>query len=250
MTIESVYDLSIEVHLLKKKHNIEEFYDNINKLLGDAGIEPIEAASPKSTLTLEDRITINYGKMIANTLDRDEVTLDDLDDYCKSSEFDNYTQKQESILKEVWDMSKEYSYTEFVNKCNSLRKEFFEERIDYLSTQFMSGPMGVMSLVFAQTRVPEVLLGEWIRSTLRKEEGPVPVKYEDLNGEIKEVSLIHTEKTPPEGRIHGQNPCDSFLIDNFFDGENWVEIPVKMIISIENNDLPDIDFGGGGNVLA
>ena len=32
MTIESVYDLSIEVHLLKKKHNIEEFYDNINKL--------------------------------------------------------------------------------------------------------------------------------------------------------------------------------------------------------------------------
>ncbi len=217
MTIESVYDLSIEVHLLKKKHNIEEFYDNINKLLGDAGIEPIEADSPKSTLTLEDRITINYGKMIANTLDRDEVTLDDLDDYCKSSEFDNYTQKQESILKEVWDMSKEYSYTEFVNKCNSLRKEFFEERIDYLSTQFMSGPM---------------------------------VKYEDLNGEIKEVSLIHTEKTPPEGRIHGQNPCDSFLIDNFFDGENWVEIPVKMIISIENNDLPDIDFGGGGNVLA
>ena len=80
MSINSVNDLSIEVHLLKKKHNIEEFYDNINKLLKDAGIEPIEADSPKSTLTLEDRITINYGKMIANTLDRDEVTLDDLDE--------------------------------------------------------------------------------------------------------------------------------------------------------------------------
>jgi len=99
MSIDSVNDLSIEVHLLKKKHNIEEFYDNINKLLKDAGIEPIEADSPKSTLTLEDRITINYGKKIANTLDREEVTLDGLDDYCKSPEFDNYTQNRNLFSK-------------------------------------------------------------------------------------------------------------------------------------------------------
>ena len=250
--VDSANDLSIEVFLLKKKYDVDAFYTVVNELLDEFGIDAIEDDSPENLMSVEDRITVNIGKKITNELkeNRNKMNDETIDEFVCSNEFGDQLKMQDEILKQVWNIAKTYRYTNFVEECNDLRKNFMEERSSYISHQF-SGTAGILSVVFAQTRVPEKLFSVWLRTTIEKKEGYVAIQYEGLDGKIYNVNVIHTDDEPPKEKIVGQNPCDSFMLQYFWDSKKWIEIPIKMIISVDNNDCMDIDFNDdGGNILA
>ena len=249
--VDSANDLSIEVYLLKKKYDVETFYTVVNELLNEFGIEAIEDDSADNLMSVEDRITVNIGKKITDELreNRKHMDNDSIDEFVHSGEFSDQLEMQNTILKRVWNIAKTYRYTNFVEECNSLRKNFMEERSSYISQQF-GGGAGILSVVFAQTRVPEKLFSLWLRTTIEKKDGPVAIQYEGLDGNIYNVDVYHTDQKEPEEKIIGQNPCDSFMLQYFWDNKKWIEIPIKMIISVDNNDCMDIDFNDdGGNIL-
>ena len=250
--VDSANDLSIEVFLLKKKYDVDTFYTAVNKLLNEFGVDAIDNDSPENLMSVEDRITLNIGKKITEELKENRKKMNDetIDEFVCSNEFGDQLKMQDEILNQVWNIAKMYRYITFVEECNNLRKNFMDERSSYISHQFI-GTAGILSVVFAQTRVPEKLFSVWLRTTIEKKEDYVAIQYEGLDGKIYNVDIIHTDDDPPKEKIVGQNPCDSFMLQYFWNGSEWIEIPVKMIISVDNNDCMDIDFNDdGGNILA
>lgn len=230
----SLTDLIISIHELNKKYNISGFESEIKTIFK----------------------TLSWDLKKINSFIQNEETFFEDNDIDLEVE-DISPEMLQTCVNEYLALSKKYQYDKYVKEGSKLRKKFLDDRKTYL--------FGKMKYVVEKKIVLSDLeklhidyhqqhsISTWIDKSLKKMHPDVfTIKYEDTDGKIKVVEAQHhkvefTEEyvdAPLIDRIIGTTLFDSFLLHSFYDinKKNWVYVPTKLIISIENKRVTEDTF--------
>ena len=164
----------------------------------------------------------------------------------------------EKVVKISKKLNTKYKFHEFAVEAEAARKAFLDHRNEYFSIKATKGKEkeSGFNAFIDQTCVPDVMLAAWInRILMRIYPYCLRIKYEDLNGEVKETRISHREpivtydyvECPLLARYHGKNNYDRFMLYSFYDANKcqWTYIPLRLIIDLtspEGINIYDIDI--------
>lgn len=237
MVVGSLNDLSITIHEIGKRYNIQNYIDEF-----------------KTSLTAEvnakfwdefDTLRTSTGSEIINPLEK--IML------LSSLITDDELEKVTKINKRL---DQKYSYSNFVKECESARQAFLRERKTYFSMKVAKkhsedSGNGGLGTYLDITGMTDVMLGEWLDMLLEKiYPNHLDIEYEDLNGKRVKTRISHRVcvvgkdyiEAPLIDRYHGSNAYDQFYLHSVYDikKRKWVYIPMRLIVSVKSEDI-DID---------
>lgn len=237
MVVGSLNDLSITIHEIGKRYNIQNYIDEF-----------------KTSLTAEvnakfwdefDTLRTSTGSEIINPLEK--IML------LSSLITDDELEKVTKINKRL---DQKYSYSNFVKECESARQAFLRERKTYFSMKVAKkhsedSGNGGLGTYLDITGMTDVMLGEWLDMLLEKiYPNHLDIEYEDLNGKRVKTRISHRVcvvgkdyiEAPLIDRYHGSNAYDQFYLHSVYDikKRKWIYIPMRLIVSVKSEDI-DID---------
>ena len=234
MVVSSLNDLSITIHEIGKRYNIENYI-----------------AEFKTSMTTEvnpkfwdefDTLRSNSKSEIVNPLEKIIMM--------SSVISDDQLEKVSKINKRL---ELKYSFADFLKECESARQAFLRERKTYFSIKVAKkhtddSGNGAFSTYFDITGMTDVMLAEWIDLVLEKVyPGHLNIEYEDMDGKHIKTKITHRIcvigkefiEAPLIDRYHGSNAYDQFLLHSMYDikKRKWVYVPMRLIVSVKSDDL-------------
>lgn len=234
MVVNSLNDLSITIHEIGKRYNIQNYIDEF-----------------KSSLTTEvnpkfwdefDTLRHTTGCEVVNPLEK--IML------LSSVITDDELEKVSKINKRL---EQKYGYKDFVKECESARQAFLRERKAYFSMKVAKkhsddSGNGGLGTYFDITGMTDVMLAEWLDSLLEKiYPNHLDIEYEDMGGKKIKTKITHRVcvvgkdfvEAPLIDRYHGSNAYDQFYLHSVYDikKRKWVYIPMRLIVSVKSEEI-------------
>ena len=234
MVVNSLNDLSITIHEIGKRYNIQDYIDEF-----------------KSSMTSEvnskfwdefDGLRSTTASEVVNPLEK--IML------LSSVITDDELEKVSKINKRL---DLKYSYTDFVKECESARQAFLRERKSYFSMKVAKkhsdeSGNGGLGTYFDITGMTDVMLAEWLDSLLEKiYPNHLDIEYEDMNGKRVKTKISHRIcvvgkdyiEAPLIDRYHGSNAYDQFYLHSVYDikKRKWIYLPMRLIINVKSEDI-------------
>lgn len=223
-SIPSANDLSIIIHQINKKYNVKGFFEEYISICDSLGGVNINE--------LEEKNSSEYDKMVFDKFLEDNKSNEDL-------------------ITSMRTLVEKYRYMEYLRECEYARKVFFAERKDYFRNEIVITSKS-RKPIFSDDRIEELAISSWIDSKLIEiDPNPMYVKYEDLDGKIKEVSIMHKNYVFHEDYIEGpmidkqsgHSNYDSFVLHSFYNKteKKWIYVPVKLIIKLHSPYVEELN---------
>lgn len=138
------------------------------------------------------------------------------------------------FIKALEKMDAKYNFHEFHDQGVCLRNAFDEERKEYLYNNILTQCIPIM--FFFPPEIADQFFEEWLEGVI-EEEDSVCLEYETLEGELVQVTVYHKEdeltedyvECRPINRFVGDTPYDAFMVRYFWNGEEWIAIPIHLI---------------------
>ncbi len=241
MVVNSLNDLSITIHQIGKKYNIQEYIDEFKTSM-TSEVNPNfwdDFDSLRSTTVSEVVNPLEKIMLLSSVITDEEL---------------------EKVTKINKRLDQKYSYTKFIKECESARQAFLRERKTYFSMKVAkkhsddSGNGGLGSY-FDITGMTDVMLAEWLDSLLEKiYPDHLDIEYEDMNGNRVKTKIIHKicvvtkdfVETPLIDRYHGSNAYDQFYLHSVYDikKRKWAYIPMRLIVGVRSDsiDIEDLEI--------
>lgn len=237
MVVQSLNDLSITIHEIGKRYDINNFVSEFKsyiKEINDTAWDEIDSIRPTDIIEVTPLEKI----LLLSTILSDE----DIQKVVKVSE----------------KLNAKYHYDIFSRECDAARNAFLEDRNEYFSMKAVNGgskpieKIGWLNSYVELTGMSDLMLGSWINKILERiHPYSLDVVYEDLNGKIIKTKIAHRNNVITDGfvecplipRYHGSNGYDQFLLNSFFDTKKnkWVYIPIRLIVTLSSPDGISID---------
>ena len=214
MLVNSLNDLSITIHEIGKRYNIQNYMEEFRTSM-TSEVNPIEKIIMMSSVISDDQL--------------------------------------EKVSKINKRLELKYSFADFLKECESARQAFLRERKTYFSIKVAKkhtddSGNGAFSTYFDITGMTDVMLAEWIDLVLEKVyPGPLNIEYEDMDGKHIKTKITHRIcvigkefiEAPLIDRYHGSNAYDQFLLHSMYDikKRKWVYVPMRLIVSVKSDDL-------------
>jgi uncharacterized protein (DUF2344 family) len=237
MVVNSLNDLSITIHEIGKRYNIQNYIDEFKTSL-------TSEVNPKFWEEFE---TLRYssGSEVVNPLEKIMLLSSVITD-----------EELEKVSKINKRLEQKYAYSDFVKECESARQAFLRERKTYFSMKVAKkhsddSGNGGLGTYFDITGMTDVMLAEWLDSMLEKiYPNHLDIEYEDMNGKRVKTKISHRVcvvgkdfvEAPLIDRYHGSNAYDQFYLHSVYDTKKrkWVYLPMRLIISVKSDEI-DID---------
>ena len=234
MLVNSLNDLSITIHEIGKRYNIQNYMEEFRTSM---------TSEVNSKFWDEfDALHSNSKSEIVNPLEKIIMM--------SSVISDDQLEKVSKINKRL---ELKYSFADFLKECESARQAFLRERKTYFSIKVAKkhtddSGNGAFSTYFDITGMTDVMLAEWIDLVLEKVyPGHLNIEYEDMDGKHIKTKITHRIcvigkefiEAPLIDRYHGSNAYDQFLLHSMYDikKRKWVYVPMRLIVSVKSDDL-------------
>jgi len=234
MLVNSLNDLSITIHEIGKRYNIQNYMEEFRTSM---------TSEVNSKFWDEfDALHSNSKSEIVNPLEKIIMM--------SSVISDDQLEKVSKINKRL---ELKYSFADFLKECESARQAFLRERKTYFSIKVAKkhtddSGNGAFSTYFDITGMTDVMLAEWIDLVLEKVyPGHLNIEYEDMDGKHVKTKITHRVcvigkefiEAPLIDRYHGSNAYDQFLLHSMYDikKRKWVYVPMRLIVSVKSDDL-------------
>lgn len=233
MVVRSLNDLSISIHEIGQKYQIQSYVDEFR--------DSLREISPNFWDNFETVRTTSAGEVV-NPLERilllsSIITDDELDRVCKINKR----------------LDQKYAYTRFLRECNNARQAFLRERGHYFSmrvAQKQSDQSGIGSY-FEVVGMTDIMLSEWLDAVLERiYPNHMEIEYETMDGSTISTEIAHRVcvvgreyvEAPLIDRYHGTNAYDQFLLHSVYDlrKRSWAYVPMRLIVSLRCEDI-DLD---------
>ena len=238
MVVSSLNDLSITIHEIGKRYNIENY-------IAEFKTSMTTEVNPKFWDEFNALRSASLGELI-NPLEKIVMMSSVISD----SELD----KVSKINKRL---EQKYGYRDFIKECESARQTFLRERNSYFAMKVAKKHSedtgnGGLGTYFDITGMTDSVLAEWLDLVLEKiYPSHLDIEYEDMNGKRIKTKINHRIcvigqeyiEAPLIDRYHGINAYDTFLLRSFYDfpKKKWIYIPVRLIISVTcEEDIKEI----------
>lgn len=234
MLVNSLNDLSITIHEIGKRYNIQNYMEEFRTSM-------TSEVNPKFWDEF-DTLRSNSKSEIVNPLEKIIMM--------SSVISDDQLEKVSKINKRL---ELKYSFADFLKECESARQAFLRERKTYFSIKVAKkhtddSGNGAFSTYFDITGMTDVMLAEWIDLVLEKVyPGHLNIEYEDMDGKHIKTKITHRIcvigkefiEAPLIDRYHGSNAYDQFLLHSMYDikKRKWVYVPMRLIVSVKSDDL-------------
>jgi len=234
MLVNSLNDLSITIHEIGKRYNIQNYMEEFRTSM-------TSEVNPKFWDEF-DTLRSNSKSEIVNPLEKIIMM--------SSVISDDQLEKVSKINKRL---ELKYSFADFLKECESARQAFLRERKTYFSIKVAKkhsddSGNGAFSTYFDITGMTDVMLAEWIDLVLEKVyPGHLNIEYEDMDGKHIKTKITHRVcvigkefiEAPLIDRYHGSNAYDQFLLHSMYDikKRKWVYVPMRLIVSVKSDDL-------------
>ena len=234
MLVNSLNDLSITIHEIGKRYNIQNYMEEFRTSM-------TSEVNPKFWDEF-DTLRSNSKSEIVNPLEKIIMM--------SSVISDDQLEKVSKINKRL---ELKYSFADFLKECESARQAFLRERKTYFSIKVAKkhtddSGNGAFSTYFDITGMTDVMLAEWIDLVLEKVyPGHLNIEYEDMDGKHVKTKITHRVcvigkefiEAPLIDRYHGSNAYDQFLLHSMYDikKRKWVYVPMRLIVSVKSDDL-------------
>jgi len=237
LVVKSLNDLSITIHEIGKRYDIDRYIDEFRSSMTKE-IDPkfwdeyeyLRSASSSDIINPMDKLMLLSGA----------ISDEDMDKVSKISKR----------------LEKKYQYTDFLKECESARAAFLRERKTYFSMKVAKKHSedtgnGGLGTYFDVTGMTDVMLAHWLDTILEKiYPKTLNLEYEDMSGKVVKTTISHkvcvvdreAVEAPLIDRYHGNNAYDQFLLHSVYDTKKrkWVYVPIRLIISVSSDDI-DID---------
>jgi hypothetical protein len=234
MLVNSLNDLSITIHEIGKRYNIQNYMEEFRTSM---------TSEVNSKFWDEfDALHSNSKSEIVNPLEKIIMM--------SSVISDDQLEKVSKINKRL---ELKYSFADFLKECESARQAFLRERKTYFSIKVAKkhtddSGNGAFSTYFDITGMTDVMLAEWIDLVLEKVyPGHLNIEYEDMDGKHVKTKITHRVcvigkefiEAPLIDRYHGSNAYDQFLLHSMYDikKRKWVYVPMRLIVNVKSDDL-------------
>lgn len=238
MVVKSLGDLSIAIHEIGKRYDIDGYVKEFRSSL-------TSEINPKFWDSLDG---IRKGEEAENASPIEKIML------LSALITDDELEKVTKINKEL---GKKYSYEEFMKECDNARQAFLRDRKSYFSIKVakrhsdQSGNGGFGSY-FDVTGMTDIMLADWLDAIMEAVyPNHLDIEYEDIDGKKVKTKIAHKicvvtpdyVEAPLIDRYHGANAYDQFYLHSVFDikKRKWVYIPMRLIINITTEDGLPID---------
>lgn len=237
MVVKSLNDLSITIHEIGKRYDIDQYIDEFRSSMTKE-IDPkfwdeyeyLRSASSSDIINPMDKLMLLSGA----------ISDEDMEKVSKISK----------------KLEKKYQYTDFLKECESARAAFLRERKTYFSMKVAKKHSeetgnGGLGTYFDVTGMTDVMLAHWLDTILEKiYPKTLNLEYEDMSGKVVKTTISHkvcvvdreAVEAPLIDRYHGNNAYDQFLLHSVYDTKKrkWVYVPIRLIIAVKSDDI-DID---------
>ena len=241
MVVNSLNDLSITIHEIGKRYNIQGYINDfktsmsseINPKFWEEFSNLRLAAASEIVSPLENIMLLSSG-----------ITEEELDKVSKINKI----------------LDQKYSYSDFIKECESARQAFLRERKTYFSMKVAkkhsddSGNGGLGSY-FDITGMTDVMLAEWLDALLEKiYPNHLDIEYEDMTGKKVKTKISHRicvvakdfVEAPLIDRYHGASAYDQFYLHSVYDikKNRWIYIPMRLIVKVRSDsiDIKDLEI--------
>ena len=230
MVVKSLNDLSISIHEIGKKYQIQSYVDEFK--------DSLKEISPNFWDNFETVRSTAAGEVV-NPIEKilllsSIITDDELDKVCRINKR----------------LDKKYGYTDFLRECNNARQTFLRERSGYFSMRVgrrQAEEAGIGSY-FEVVGMTDIMLSDWLDALLEKVyPSQVEIEYETMDGSTIKTEIAHRVcvvgreyvEAPLIDRYHGTNAYDQFLLHSVYDlkRRSWTYVPMRLIVSLRCDDI-------------
>lgn len=234
MVVKSLNDLSITIHEIGKRYDIEKYIEEFRSSMS-------KEISPKFWEEYEYLKTVGSADSV-NPIDKLMLLSSSISD-----------EEMEKVSKINQRLNRKYQYTDFLKECESARAAFLRERNTYFSMKVAKKHSddtgnGGLGTYFDVTGMTDIMLANWLDKMLEKiYPGTLDLEYEDMTGKKVKTKITHricvvdkeTVEAPLIDRYHGNNAYDQFLLHSVYDTKKrkWVYVPIRLIVSVKSDDI-------------
>ena len=234
MVVKSLNDLSITIHEIGKRYNIQNYIDEFRTSM-------VTEISPKFWEEFNSLRTTPIGEIV-NPLEKIMLLSSVITD-----------EEMEKVSKINLRLEQKYGYSNFVKECESARQTFLRERRTYFSMKVAKkhneeSNNGGLNTYLDITGMTDVMLSEWLDALLEKiYPEHLDIEYEDMTGKRIKTKISHRVcvvgqdyvEAPLIDRYHGSNAYDQFLLHSVYDikKRKWVYIPMRLIVGVKCEQL-------------
>jgi hypothetical protein len=234
MVVKSLNDLSITIHEIGKRYNIQNYIDEFRTSM-------VTEISPKFWEEFNSLRTTPIGEIV-NPLEKIMLLSSVITD-----------EEMEKVSKINLRLEQKYGYSNFVKECESARQTFLRERKTYFSMKVAKkhneeSNNGGLNTYLDITGMTDVMLSEWLDALLEKiYPEHLDIEYEDMTGKRIKTKISHRVcvvgqdyvEAPLIDRYHGSNAYDQFLLHSVYDikKRKWVYIPMRLIVGVKCEQL-------------
>jgi hypothetical protein len=234
MVVKSLNDLSITIHEIGKRYNIQNYIDEFRTSM-------VTEISPKFWEEFNSLRTTPIGEIV-NPLEKIMLLSSVITD-----------EEMEKVSKINLRLEQKYGYSNFVKECESARQTFLRERRTYFSMKVAKkhneeSNNGGLNTYLDITGMTDVMLSEWLDALLEKiYPEHLDIEYEDMTGKRIKTKISHRVcvvgqdyvEAPLIDRYHGSNAYDQFLLHSVYDikKRKWVYIPMRLIVGVKCDQL-------------
>jgi hypothetical protein len=234
MVVKSLNDLSITIHEIGKRYNIQNYIDEFRTSM-------VAEISPKFWEEFNSLRTTPIGEIV-NPLEKIMLLSSVITD-----------EEMEKVSKINLRLEQKYGYSNFVKECESARQTFLRERKTYFSMKVAKkhneeSNNGGLNTYLDITGMTDVMLSEWLDALLEKiYPEHLDIEYEDMTGKRIKTKISHRVcvvgqdyvEAPLIDRYHGSNAYDQFLLHSVYDikKRKWVYIPMRLIVGVKCEQL-------------
>jgi hypothetical protein len=234
MVVKSLNDLSITIHEIGKRYNIQNYIDEFRTTM-------VSEISQKFWDEYESLRTTPIGEVV-NPLEKIMLLSTVISD-----------DELEKVSKINRRLDQKYGYGDFVKECESARHAFLRERKTYFSMKVANkhsedSGNGGLGTYLDITGMTDVMLSQWLDALLEKiYPEHLDIEYEDMTGKRIKTKISHRVcvvgqdyvEAPLIDRYYGSNAYDQFLLHSVYDikKRKWTYIPMRLIVSIKCDEL-------------
>lgn len=233
MVVKSLGDLSIAIHEIGKKYDIEgyvkEFRSSLTSEINPRFWDSLDGIRKGSEA--EDASPIEKIMLLSSLITEDEL---------------------EKVTKINKRLEQKYKYGDFVRECENARQAFLRERKSYFSVKVAKrhsdhSGNGSFGSYFDVTCMTDIMLSDWLDSMMETiYPSHLDIEYEDIDGKRVKTKIAHRicvvtpdyVEAPLIDRYHGSNGYDQFYLHSVYDikKRKWIYIPMRLIVSVSMED--------------
>jgi len=238
MVVKSLNDLSISIHEIGQRYQIQSYIEEFRQSLGEEVSDRFwdDFDSTVRTVSVGEAVNPLEKIMLLSSM----ITDDEL----------------EKVSKINQRLDRKYQYTDFIKECTHARQAFLRDRHNYFAMKVAKkhsddSGNGGLGTYFDVTGMTDVMLAEWLDAALSAVyPNHIDIEYEDMSGKRIKTKIAHRicvvvrdyVEAPLIDRYHGKNAYDQFLLHSVYDikKNKWVYVPMRLIVSLKSEDI-DLD---------